>query len=117
MRRTSSSAVTGSSTTRLPVRTSQPHQRPVPAPTTISSVQNRVLKYRANSGLAASMPAVQAYHEVYHQCSAVNSTTAREPHKQDFQPPIQSAGPYRSFAGALACTRTEDGVAIVPLPS
>src|SRR2546426_5668266 len=70
IRRTSSSAVTSTVRTRRPVRTSQPHQRPVPAPATISCVQTRLRKYLVNSGLDESMPAVQAYREMYNQCTA-----------------------------------------------
>src|SRR5881296_729938 len=60
IRRTSSSAVTSTVRTCRPVRTSQPHQRPVPAPATISCVQTRLRKYLVNSGLDESMPAVGA---------------------------------------------------------
>src|SRR5438093_12707108 len=93
IRRTSSSEVTFTARTCRPVRTSQPHQRPVPAPMTISCTQTRLRKYFVNSGLDASMPAVQAKRDVYHQCSAAHTTIDSKPQTHVFQPPIQSIGP------------------------
>src|SRR5947208_16304923 len=90
IRRTSSSDVTFTARSCRPVPTSQPHQRPVPAPMTMSCTQTRLRKYVVNSGVDASLPPAQAKRDVYHQCSAVNTTIATERQTHVLQPPIES---------------------------
>src|SRR5262245_44791408 len=81
----------------------------------INWIHTRLRRYLVNSGLEASMPAVQECCHMYNQCTAVSTTIPREPKIQVFQPPIQSMARRCVPTGAFSSMTMSAGrIAIIP---